>query len=130
MTDNEQRHPDIEIYIKDRSVAQISDWLETICDSLESEFQQGQVHHYIGAINGTKIPVMIHEKVSGKAWTSVWFNSDQTPWLKDLDCARQAATTLNTQIRCIASGWNTGDEPDEWWKVDTDGQAEKCLWRG
>ncbi|BBB27476.1 hypothetical protein [Amphritea japonica] len=123
-----QRHPDIEIYIKDRSLEQITDWLATHCQPLKRDFEQGQVHHFVGLINDQEVPVMVHEKVSGKAWTSVWFNSDQTPWFKDLDCAEQASKELDTQIRCIASGWNTGDDPDEWWKVEQ-GNSEKIQWR-
>ena len=123
-----QRHPDIEIYIKDRSLEQITDWLKTHCQPLKRDFEQGQVHHFVGLINSHEIPVMVHEKVSGKAWTSVWFNSDQTSWIKDLDCAEQASKELDTQIRCIASGWSTGDDPDEWWKVEQ-GNSEKIQWR-
>jgi len=124
----DQRHPDIEIYIKDRSLERITQWLQSLCQSLKRDFEQGQVHHFIGSIDGCEIPVMIHEKVSGKAWTSIWFNSDQTPWIKDLDCAEQAARELDTEIRCIASGWTTGDDPDEWWRVEKD-MIEKIHWR-
>ncbi|WP_296055953.1 hypothetical protein [uncultured Amphritea sp.] len=124
----DQRHPDIEIYIKDRSLERITQWLQGLCQSLKRDFEQGQVHHFIGSIDDCEIPVMIHEKVSGKAWTSIWFNSDQTPWVKDLDCAEQAARELDTEIRCIASGWTTGDDPDEWWRVEKD-TIEKIHWR-
>ncbi|GGK78919.1 hypothetical protein [Amphritea balenae] len=127
MTDT-QRHPDIEIYIKDRSLDQIIKWLEQVCHTLHRDYEQGQVHHFIGMLDQQEVPVMVHEKVSGKAWTSVWFNSDQTPWMQDLDCAKQAASELDTQIRCIASGWNTGDDPDEWWKIEQ-GNTEKIQWR-
>lgn len=128
MTDD-QRHPDIEIYIKDRSLEQITHWLESICGPLQTDHHQGQVHNFFAQMSDQQIPVMIHEKVSGKAWTSVWFNSDQTPWAKDLDCAEQAAKELGTQVRCIASGWNTGDDPDEWWKIESDGSTSKMQWR-
>lgn len=123
-----QRHPDIEIYIKDRSLERITQWLEQICHPLKQDVKQGQVHHFNGFIEGQEIPIMIHEKASGKAWTSVWFNSDKTPWNKDLDCAEQAARELDTQIRCIASGWTSGDDPDEWWRVEQ-GQVEKINWQ-
>jgi len=128
MSDN-QRHPDIEIYIKDRSLEQITSWLGSICKQLENEHNQGQIHNYFAQMDTQTIPIMIHEKVSGKAWTSVWFNSDQSPWQKDLDCAMQAAKQLDTQVRCIASGWNTGDDPDEWWKVENSGETSKMQWR-
>ena len=126
MTD--QRHPDIEIYVKNRSLNEIEAWLRQRFDGLSNDFSQGTVHEYKASLDGTAVPVMIHEKVVGKAWTSVWFKSDRTRWEKDLDCAIQAAADMETQIRCIAGGWADGDEPDEWWKVENDSQ-EKIHWR-
>ena len=125
MTD--ERHPDIEIYIKNRSLDEIETWLRQRFDALDTDFSQGTVHEYKASLSDASVPVMIHEKVVGKAWTSVWFKSDATDWEKDLDCALQAAQELDTQIRCIASGWADGDEPDEWWKVEN-GEQEKIHW--
>ncbi|WP_372830629.1 hypothetical protein [Pontibacterium sp.] len=126
MTD--QRHPDIEIYVKNRSLEEIEHWLRQRFDVLNTDFSQGTVHEYKAGLSDATIPVMIHEKVVGKAWTSVWFKSDKTLWATDLDCAAQAAIDLDTQIRCIAGGWADGDEPDEWWKVEN-GEQEKIQWR-
>jgi len=124
----EQRHPDIEIYVKNRSIADIENWLSNCAEQLEQTFSQGTIHEYNINIAGAQIPVMIHEKVAGKAWVSVWFKSDRTPWVKDVDCAQAAAEAMDTQVRCIASGWNDGDDPDEWWKVEN-GSVEKIQWR-
>ncbi|MBY4678035.1 hypothetical protein [Marinobacterium arenosum] len=124
----EQRHPDIEIYVKDRSIEQIEQWLDAIGDSLQKSVDQGLVHEYRLEINGSRVPVMIHEKVAGKAWFSVWFKQNPTDWPQDLDCAKAASEAMATQIRCIAGGWNDGDEPDEYWKVEN-GQQEKIVWR-
>ena len=120
------RHPDIEIYVKSRSLEEICQWLNGVFSAVELQHSQGTVHQYR---TGCGIPVLIHEKVSGKAWTSVWFDSDSTPWEKDLDCAVVASQQMDTEIRCIAGGWNDGDDPDEWWKVATDGEATKMQWR-
>ncbi len=130
MTDpmTEQRHPDIEIYVKNRSVAEIEAWLQSRCDQLEKTHNQGTVHEYRLRFGAAQVPVLIHEKVVGKAWLSVWFKSDRTPWPKDLDCALEAARALDTQIRCIASAWQDGDDPDEWWKIEG-GEQEKIQWR-
>ncbi|WP_271272969.1 hypothetical protein [Aliamphritea hakodatensis] len=120
------RHPDIEIYVKSRNLEEICQWLNGVFSAVERQHSQGTVHQYR---TGCGIPVLIHEKVSGKAWTSVWFDSDSTPWEKDLDCAIIASQQMDTEIRCIAGGWNDGDDPDEWWKVATDGEATKIQWR-
>lgn len=125
---SDQRHPDIEIYVKDRTVDQLLDWLATLGSSLSPAFEQGPTHEYTLMINDLKIPVLIHEKVAGKAWNSVWFKSDQTPWEKDIDCAKEASRSLETQVRCIAGGWQTGDDPDEWWKV-IEGEATLIQWQ-
>lgn len=125
---SEQRHPDIEIYVKNRSLDEIVAWLGSRFESVATDFTQGTISEYTVSKNGTAIPVMVHQRVVGKAWTSVWFKNDQTGWEKDLDCAQAAAAEMDTQVRCIAGGWADGDEPDEWWKVEN-GQQEKILWR-
>jgi hypothetical protein len=124
---SEQRPPDIEIYVKSCSVNQLEQWLESCGSSLQPTLSQGAAHEYKLTTNQVDITVLIHEKVAGKAWTSVWFKSDKTPWMNDLECARQATAALNTQIRCIAGGWSEGDDPDEWWKLEK-GEEELIKW--
>jgi hypothetical protein len=114
---NQERHPDIEVYVKSCPVPEIEAWLSTL-GTVTSVFAQGVTHEYNIRIDEIDLPVLIHEKVVGKAWTSIWFKSDRTPWSTDLECARAAAAGLETQVRCIAGGWSDGDDPDEWWKLD------------
>lgn len=128
MSDESLRHPDIEIYIKNRSLDQILAWLAQRCEQLDSPRHSGGTHRLNALLGGVRVPVLIHEKAVGKAWTSVWFRSDRTPWSRDLDCAEEAAAALGTQVRCIVSGWQDGDDPDEWWRVEQ-GVAEKITWR-
>lgn len=123
----EQRHPDIEIYIKSRTLDEIETWLGSL-GTLEKTTSQGLTHDYKLSLDGQTVPLMIHEKVAGKAWLSLWFKENLTPWDQDLDCARAASEAMSTQIRCVASGWNDGDEPDEYWKVEN-GQQETIIWR-
>jgi hypothetical protein len=125
---NATRHPDIEIYIKNRSLQQILAWLHQRSDSLKPQYSSGGTHAFKAVLEGVQVPVMIHEKAVGKAWISVWFRSDATPWVRDLDCAEEVAKALDTQVRCIVSGWQDGDEPDEWWKIEG-GEVEKITWR-
>lgn len=125
---NDQRHPDIEIYIKNRSITAIESWLSTLGEDVSPVISQDSdksTHEYIITLADNNIPVFIHERAAGKSWTSVWFQSDQTPWIKDVDCARVAAAALETQVRCIASGWQNGDDPDEWWKIED--QTEELI---
>ncbi|WP_421868756.1 hypothetical protein [Motiliproteus sp.] len=123
-----ERHPDIEIYIKQRSVEQINAWLEAEFDQLELQQQRGQTYRYQASLNGILIPITLIDRAA-KDFSSLWFDSDNTRWPQDLDCARHACQQLGTEIRCIASGWKEGDEPDEWWSVKEDGE-QQILWRG
>ena len=128
MTQETTRHPDIEIYIKGRTLEPILAWLEQRCEALEEVQSSGNTHHLMCTMNGQRVPLMIHERALGKAWTSLWFRSDATPWVRDLDCAEEASAALDTQVRCIVSGWQDGDDPDEWWRIEA-GETEKITWR-
>ena len=121
------KHPDIEIYVKNVSIEQITAWLNDRFDAVQVSSKKGLLHHFSAEYQGHSFRYMIHEKAIGKSWSSIWFQSDETPWKIDLDCAKEASLALNTQVRCIASGWQEGDDPDEWWKVEKD-HAEKIQW--
>ncbi len=121
------RHPDIEIYVKQRSVKTLTDWLASIFEQLESTDTRGHTHRFNATYQNVTIPVTIIERAA-KEFSSIWFDSAQTPWPQDLDCARQAQQQLNTEVRCIASGWKEGDEPDEWWSITTEGESS-ILWQ-
>lgn len=123
----EQRHPDIEIYIKSRTLDEIEAWLASL-GTLQKTSNKGLTHDYELVLDGQNVPIMLHEKVAGKAWLSLWFKENLTPWDQDLDCARAASQAMDTQIRCVASGWSDGDEPDEYWKIEN-GNEEKMIWR-
>jgi len=122
------RHPDIEIYVKNRSLEEIQAWLQSCSENLTTHSSKGQIHELQMEFQGQLVELMIHEKVAGKAWVSVWFKANNTSWNTDLDCAHAASQGMDTQIRCIASGWNDGDDPDEYWKVEN-GEQEKIQWR-
>ncbi len=122
------RHPDIEVYIKDASIPAILKWLEHRSDHIETHETRGLIHELVAKIDAINVPVMIQERAVGKAWISIWLNSSETPWDQDIDCAKEISQRLNVQTRCIVDGWQEGDEPDEWWKIDN-GQQEKINWK-
>lgn len=125
MTD--QRHPDIEIYLKSCTITDIESWLSTLGD-LTVAHSNEQTHQYQLTIGKQSMDVMIHERVAGKAWCSLWFKSNHTSWSQDLACAQAASEALNAQVRCVAGGWSDGDDPDEYWKVEN-GNTETIIWR-
>lgn len=121
------KHPDIEIYIKNTPVEKVLTWLSKRLDRIDESSSKGLFHHFTGEYQQQTFDVVIHERALGKSWISVWFQTDQTPWNIDLDCAREASIKLNAQVRCIASGWQEGQDPDEWYRVEK-GIEEKIQW--
>lgn len=124
-----ERHPDIEVYVKNSSPKALFIWLDGVCESIRMiSSQPGNYKLECVFKNGASVPVMIEDNVAGKSWLSIWFNSDRTPWAIDLDCAREISRALQVQTRCVIGGWQEGDDPDEWWRVTAD-SAEKIIWK-
>ncbi|GGC05263.1 hypothetical protein GCM10011352_34300 [Marinobacterium zhoushanense] len=126
---SEQRHPDIEVYIKNCPLETILEWLGERCDEVRTLNSVGGTHALEVSIERCTVPVMIHEKAVGKAWISIWFRSDKTPWPRDIDCAHEVSRALGTQVRCIAESWTESNDNDEeeWWRIEN-GIAEKIQW--
>jgi hypothetical protein len=124
---NDLRHPDIEIYIRNCTREQLEHWLAARSSGMTKLFSQGLVHEYRSVINGTRIPVLVHEKVKGVEWSSIWFKSSRTPWCRDLDCALEAGKTLEAQVRCLTSDWVRGRGARRWWSIDN-GQMQEIQW--
>jgi|UPI00082D3789 hypothetical protein len=122
------RHPDIEIYIKNCSFEAIQEWLASQAEKIDYISSKGTTHQLNLRFSGNDVETMIHERAAGKAWTSLWLKSDKSPWATDLECAHATATALNTQVRCIVSSWEDGDDPDEYWKIEN-GAEEKIQWQ-
>jgi hypothetical protein len=122
------RHPDIEIYIKNCSLETIQAWLASHAEKIDTLSSKGNSHSLTLHIDDHAIDTLIHERAVGKAWTSLWLKSDKSPWATDLECAHEAASALGAQVRCIVSGWEDGDDPDEYWKVEN-GIDEKIQWQ-
>lgn len=121
--------PDIEIYVLSCPTEKIIDWLSTefqvvtapLCKDLTTKLWIGYQQQ--------EIEVTILEKAAGKRFTSIWFNSDKTPWATDAECAQHAYQALQHEIRCNFQGWQeSGDQdPDQWWRVNADG-AGPFIW--
>lgn len=121
---------DIEIYLLSCPQERILDWLQQTFTHLETPRTHNAqtllvVQHQQQAIN-----VTITEQAAGKKFTSVWFDSPNTPWANDIDCARQAYAAMACEVRCINSSWQEDEstDPDQWWKIN---QYEEgpFIWR-
>lgn len=114
------KQPDIEIYLLSCPNEKIIAWLENHFSILEQKQLNAEMLALTISDGTNKIKVQILEQAAGKRFTSVWFDSNKTPWESDIDCARDAYKHLNCEIRCNAAGWQeTGDEdPDQWWHIN------------
>lgn len=121
---NAPNQPDIEIYVKNTSVAEVRDWLEKRLGEMAAEPARGAMAHFRADRDGTPIPVRIMPGAVAKNWTSVWLDSPDTPWANDLACARDCFSFLAKEVRCAASSWHEDDEddPDAFIQVTADGE--------
>lgn len=98
------RQPDIEIYLKDATHQKIAAWLCTALGECTEWEQKGQTWKCTAG----KVPVTWLPKAVGK-WSSLYLESDQTPWDDDIACARDAFKALNEEVRCAPGTWAARD---------------------
>ncbi|MGB7387979.1 MAG: hypothetical protein WA929_10335 [Pseudomonas neustonica] len=119
------RQPDIEIYLREDHVKDLLAWIPEALGPLVLEEAKGNTRQ--GVIQSTPaIPLMIVRKAAGK-WTSIWFDSAETPWASDTECAHAVHTALGHEVRCSIGSWNESEgviDPDRWLKVNADGESE------
>lgn len=122
------RQPDIEIYLKEDFLDDLTAWLDQQVGRVELGPWSGTTRR--GTLHGDcAIPLMIVRKAAGK-WASVWFESDRTPWDTDLDCARAVASGIDREVRCSIGGWEEEQgeaDADRWLKVTSAGE-EEFIW--
>jgi len=129
------KQPDIEIYIKHLNAEDLHDWLVLHFDDLKQgnfsteRFQQGKACQIKARHKNNKIPIFITPGAAGKAYCSVWFQSADTPWSNDLECAEDCLKQIDTEIRCSAEGWQEEEalDSEQWWCLTRDGK-KRVRW--
>lgn len=119
------RQQDIEVYIKDISVDAIINWLNDIFEDVLVQGEHDKTPLTLECkLKGTEIILAtIFTSAAGKLYTSLWFQSDKTPWNTDLDCAIQLVEALGSEVRCSTNSWEEVEDSDnQWWKVTTEGK--------
>ncbi len=120
------RYPDIEIYIDTTSTADIVNWLKKIFRDIASVKSPGggksQNFIALNPDNEQKIPILIVEDARDN-FSCIWFQSGDTPWLTDLECASSAGAYFDTEIRCSTGPWNEEPDSDEWYSVQGSKQS-------
>jgi hypothetical protein len=112
-------YPDIEIYIHAAGTADILDWLKEIYQdiTLIKTINGGKSQNFLAQNpdDELKIPILIIENARDN-FSCIWFQSRNTPWSTDLECARTAAEHFNSEIRCSTGSWC--EEPaDDWFSI-------------
>lgn len=116
--------PDVEIYVKDAKPQAIQGWLEARFDCTTWQ-QRGSL--LLASCDG--LPVVIYQKAAG-SWHSLLFESSQTPWATDLECAQEAAQALQVPVRCSVGGWQEvqGEADADRWLEVKNGQVSEIRW--
>ena len=116
---------DIEIYVLSCPTENIISWLEKSFTLVKKSSPSALCFKVTIVSNDNEIEVTILEQAAGKRFTSIWFNSDKTPWENDIACAKQAFESLNCEVRCNFQGWEEegNQDPDLWWRINDHGEG-------
>lgn len=116
---------DIEIYTLSCPTEKIIAWLEETFTLVTKSTPSKLCSKITVSSDGNDIEVTILEQAAGKRFTSIWFDSDKTPWKDDMTCARQVFKSLNCEVRCNFQGWEEegNQDPDQWWRINSYGEG-------
>ena len=120
-------YPDIEIYLAEADIERVGAWLRDVLDAAPLKSAGKRKWRCHGHRGQTAIPVLLVENAAD-GFASLWFDSAETPWPRDTDCARDAARALSCEVRCTLGGWQPGDDPDRFWQVLPDGSEGAIVW--
>ena len=119
--------PDIEIYIKNLSVNEISIWLDKLFG--ESPTSRLGSTTLVQLRNcESEMECRILENAAEPEFTSIYFSPNKTKWQTDLECARDAFSHFQLEVRCSASGWSeNSQEGEDWFKINSEG-THRIKW--
>lgn len=118
-------YTDIEIYIFKPQLSDVIEWLKSRFSSLSADPAtpgSSTTHHFFAKTDSGAIRITVVEKIA-RSYTSVFFDSPDTPWKTDLDCARDAFRHLQLEVRCCVNSWSPEQNPDEWLSIAADGES-------
>lgn len=122
--------PDIEIYVRNLSLADIENWLAAAFSNVKSQPTAKNTHAFQVLYNENKIPVLVIEKAKG-AFACIWFQAETTPWANDHQCAMALAAAVadidQVEIRASQGSWVEGKDSEQWWSI-TNNQQQLIDW--
>jgi hypothetical protein len=122
---------DLEIYIRDLAPGQLSTWLANHLDQLALDDSDPAAASIKGAgfYGEYRVGISVYAGAFGKRYSCLVLEGEDLPWNSDLECARSAWRSLETEIRCSQSEWQEGDpvEDEKWWRLDDRGE-QLAVW--
>ena len=116
---------DLEIYIRDLAEGTVSQWLTGHLDSLElDDSQVTSVIKGHALCAGNRLRISLYPGAFGKRFTCLVMEGESLPWHTDLECARSAWRSMDTEIRCSPGDWKEGEPvaDEKWWRLDHRGE--------
>lgn len=114
---------DIEIYIREPVIKRVLGWLKGVLGPLEElpvDRSQPDVRMFHTLEHEPMIPVVIQSAIEGGPYVGVWFDSDQTPWQSDVECAKQAFEAFGLPVQCDPGP--DYDNQDDFFRIDSEGE--------
>lgn len=124
------KQSDIEIYLKNAELTDITNWLQTCLGRCSNWQIKGKV--YFCHTEETQIPINFYPKAVDN-WHCLYFASNKTPWLNDLACALAANRYLGIEIRCAPNSWSeriheNEEQADHWLKINQQ-KITEIIWK-
>lgn len=116
---------DLEIYIRDLAEGAVSQWLGSHLDNLElGDSQVTSVIKGHALCGGKRLRISLYPGAFGKRFTCLVMEGESLPWHTDLECARSAWRSMDTEIRCSPGEWKEGEPvtDEKWWRLDNRGE--------
>ena len=101
--------PDIEIYVKNLSVNEISIWSGKLFGESPTS-RLGSTTLVQRATVRAKWSRILENVLTEPEFTSIYFSPNKTKWQTDLECARDAFSHFQLEVRCSASGWSENSQ--------------------
>ncbi len=106
-----KRQSEIEIYVRDSPPERLVAWMELVVGPLAPAKDARAATVYSSRIG----PVVVRPGIEGGPFVGVCFNSSDSPWATDVDCARQACMEFGYVVRCCPGQHYPGVP---WWASD------------
>lgn len=122
-SDDDQYPDDLEVYVEGEPLEALQEWLMAALPGSELRNTSKKGFRINGLYNNAATPITVVKNAGNTGFTSVWIQSLNAPWDNDISLAKQLHKDLKVTVRCNASPWQNGDDPDEWYEISSKGES-------